>query len=69
MILICLDIFRDDKRLYPSKSNQFSNKKFILIPENMKLIKKLLVIGANPGLLWKKRVTILAILQVNNYFF
>ena len=43
-MLICLDIFREDECLYPSRSVRLCNNKVSFGPENKKLSKKLLVL-------------------------
>ena len=43
MILICLDVSRDDERLHPSRSVRLSNYKVSCGPEN-KIIMELLVV-------------------------
>ena len=54
MILVFVDIFRDDERLYPSRSVRLSNNKLNLGPENKKPeIKKLVVLVADPSFLYK----------------
>ena len=44
MISFCLDIFRDNERIYSPKSVRFFNNKASSGPENKKLIKKCLVL-------------------------
>ena len=44
MILIILNIFRDDELLYPSGCVRLSNNKLSFGPENKKLIKKRLIL-------------------------
>ena len=47
LVLLCLDIFHDIERLYPARGAQLSNNKVSFGIENKKLIKKLLVLGAD----------------------
>ena len=49
MILTCLDIFRDDESLYPSRSVRFSNTEVSFGAETKKIFKKFLVRGADPS--------------------
>ena len=56
VVLLCLDIFQDIERLYPSRGAQLSNNKVSFGIENKKLIRKLLVLGADPSFLLRKNV-------------
>ena len=51
MILICLEISRDNRRLYPPRSVRLSDNMVSFGLENKKLIEKILVVGVVPSFL------------------
>ena len=68
MILICLDIYRDDERLYPPRSVRISNNKVSFGLKNKKLSKKLLALGADHTFL-QKTCNLIDYLKEKKYLF